>query len=733
MPKRNIMLALNATPKGGSPQNGFDLSSFDDLHQKGGMFNVVSVRETAPGSFYKIGVDGFTRTQLCNTANFAHMKENYYFLFVPYGLISRNAYQLLVDRKQPYTALDMGIEKFPTFSLETVLHRIVEIAQLDVSLAANAKFRDVHGFNIAFGACRLLDMLGYGYYTDIVEATKNVEGFTATIAKRIITALVYGKKPNANALAAYQCCWYHFFRNDIYDTDVSPKCFNFDDVTNVIDGNQQYNYDILATRTVDDFIVDCCQLRYVPYKKDIFTGAMPGTQFGPVSSIGIDVDFSNLSGSVNVNGSATLNGSTGYDANTHSYKYVTSQGGVQDLSFDELGHYDGDTYIAQKTLSQVNNLRDPETGKIENFSNTVYGSRFNPIDPDFPQGDEALMGFKQLQGSRDEVYRNAYDVHNHSISGTASISSTGTISGFSGSAHTLFDVLKLVEAQAIQKWRQKSMLAGNKTVNQFRAHHGVVPRHLVDHMPDFIGSVDNTLNVTEITSQADTALDADESNLGEIRGRGYGASNSRTFDFKCDDYGLLIVLHSIVPENVYCSFGIDQYNTKTVYTDFYQNEYQNIGLQFVPKYLLAPSRNGDNPANPDQDGSHSFQSGGFGYAPRYFDYKQRVSKVHGLFNTTRIVSTGIYRPLDIFGYADMQSFVMSRRDLVQAINVDDNGQVTLASYGMQLSNLYVNPRIFDSIFAREADDFQDTDTFFSHIRVICDASQPMSVLGLPQF
>ena len=181
MPKRDIMLALNTTPKGGSPQSGFDLAAFDDLHQKGGMFNVVSVRETVPNAYYRVGVDGFTRTQLCNTANFSHMKENYYFIHVPYGLISRNAYQMLVDRKQPYTALDMGIEKFPTFSLETVLHRIIEIAQLDVTQPANAKFRDVHGFNIAFGSCRLLDMLGYGYYTDIVEASVNIEGFTISV------------------------------------------------------------------------------------------------------------------------------------------------------------------------------------------------------------------------------------------------------------------------------------------------------------------------------------------------------------------------------------------------------------------------------------------------------------------------------------------------------------------------------------------------------------------------
>ena len=36
------------------------------------------------------------------------------------------------------------------------------------------------------------------------------------------------------------------------------------------------------------------ELRYVPYKNDIFMGAMPGTQYGPVSTVPITVDFTDL-------------------------------------------------------------------------------------------------------------------------------------------------------------------------------------------------------------------------------------------------------------------------------------------------------------------------------------------------------------------------------------------------------------------------------------------------------
>ena len=76
------MQVLNQTPEGGSQKNPFPLSNFETFHQKGGQFNIVGIRDTMPDSDYEMSVDGVTRTMLCNTANFARMKENYIFLHV---------------------------------------------------------------------------------------------------------------------------------------------------------------------------------------------------------------------------------------------------------------------------------------------------------------------------------------------------------------------------------------------------------------------------------------------------------------------------------------------------------------------------------------------------------------------------------------------------------------------------------------------------------------------------
>lgn len=701
---RDLMSALNITPDGKAPKNPFDLSSFHTLSQKGGQFNVVGVIDTVPNSDYRMSVDGFTRTIINNTANFARIKENYYFVHVPLGLINRNAYQLQVQRKEQYSALDFGISKMPFFDLKTVLKRIAEVCAMDSATAQANGFIDVHGFNLGFGALKLLDMLGYGSYQDLIESMSVTGGLTLTQVKSIIDNFP-DYKPTANRLAAYQCVWYHFFRNDIYDCDVSARSFNFDDVTAVsgtVDPTSNYN--ILSVRTVDNFIKECLQLRYVPYKKDIFMASMPGTQFGAVSTVG-------LSGNIplTISGSATLSGVTSNDRLRHKvgkiidnvWTPITSEEQTEFGDGVFVGHNPSDSLDSSSLRAGGLMLQHDQSGDISGGIISGWSKDGIPF----------------------------LDVHDHSISGTASVSSSGSIS----SGSSLFDVLSLVEAQAIQKWRQKSMLAGNRTTAQFKAHHGEVPKHLIDHLPDFIGSVDNEIQVTEITSQSDTASAVDESNLGEIAGRGYGASDNRTFEFHSDDYGVLMLLHAIVPENTYSSYGLDAGNTMVSYSDFFQQEFMNLGLQAVPNYLLNAHDN--NALRPDQldpegTGTETFTNdlGILGYAPRYFNYKQYVSKVHGFFNPSRLAAYG-YTPSSKFGYADMQSFVLTRSDMVPDIysNVRFNG------FNMTKSKLYVNPRVFDSIFAQDASDSEITDEFFTHVKFECTSLLPMSVLGLPQF
>ena len=442
------MQALNAVPQGGAPKEGFDLTHFQYFTSKAGQFGVVDAIDLIPDSDYRIAIDAYTRTMPNNTANFSHLKENYYFMFVPYGIINRNAYQMLVNRKEPYTALDMNISQFPTFNLGEVVEYAISMAKETKEDHPDAY--DLHGFNIGCGAIRLLSMLGYGDFTDILLAYINgvidyaaLHNICTNTDSETGQALGLNRyNPTATRLCAYQSCWYHYFRNDVYDLNISPRCFNLDDIT--YGSNPSMN--ILDHRTKRQFVTECCQLRYIPWKKDLFTASLPGTQFGAVSSVSLKSDLVSY-GPTNVGGDVT---------GTDATNWRSSSG-------DAL-----------------------------------------------PNGDSVYTtGNNNLRTSDSDLR------HTHSIPNMTMQVNAGT---------SLFDVLQLVESQAIQKWRQKSLLAGNRTVDQWRAHYGVVPRHLIEHRPDFIGSVDNKIEIQQVVSLADTAGEG-MTNLGDMAGHSYEAHN----------------------------------------------------------------------------------------------------------------------------------------------------------------------------------------------------------------
>lgn len=693
------MEALNITPDGKHSKKPYDLSNFNTDHCKGGQITVLGVRDTVPNSNYRMSVDSLTKTLLCNTANFAHMKENFYFVHVPLGLISRNSYQMLVQREQKYSAMNMDIQQFPVFNLSDVVRRCIFIGSLPLELLPS-NWADVHGFNIGSNAIRLLDELGYGYFGDFLmyqrdyvanyvsehpdttfeelQLAWNQSEESAGSVNKLLKDKLDGLFPSVARVAAYQCVWYNFFRNDIYDNAVGAEIFNFDDVTYKATISSEVNYDVIASanRGLDNFIIQCLQMRYNPNKKDLFMSSMPGTQFGAVSTVSL----------------------------------------MDNVLVDLSGSAASDRETKWSTVSVMNSNETEVLGKFE------------VLPPDSSSGEYGRVASTYAPNSATQIGINYPHYHNVPFSGVSAALDSGT---------SLFDVLSLVESQAIQKWRQKSMLAGNKTIDQFRAHHGVVPRHLVDHLPDFIGSVDNEITIKEITSQANT-LDADagENNLGEIRGRGYAVSDNRTFNFYSDDYGVLLLLHAIVPENTYSSYGLEKGNMMVYYNDFFQQEYENIGLETVPKILLNTMARYPFPelvhGRGRDDFADALDEGNIGYAPRNYGYKQYPSKVHGLFNPSRGFAGFNQASLDIFGYSDLQSFVLTRNDMVGKF-VISAGTTQYPSLTMSLSKLYVNPSLFDSIFSFKADDWYDSDPFITHARFNCQAMLPMTVTGLPQF
>lgn len=670
MASRNIFDYFK--PDATVPRNGFDLTRHEKFTTRIGQLVPVSCVETIPNSTYKMRIDALTRTMPLNTAAFVRLKQNWYLCFVPYSQLNKNTYEMLMQRSDHQSALVMNDSQTPVFKLGDLVREILDTCKLGDgdTIEKDLILRNNNAYDIAgFN-------FGYGALMLLDQLGYGWYGDFVNSSTDVLDALqarLNDVMPNPLRLQAYQKIWHCFFRDRYFDNPNENWTLDSQEVPV---GAKCFNTDDISfVPTSGLFSFDIGQRRQM---SDIIRQFCQPRYVKYKS----DLFMSGLPGT--------------------QFGAVSSVPLSSDFSF-EIG--DG----------QVDGTTDSDRG---NWSMTgTWANNLNVVSD-----TEGNVGFK-----RSESPLSISDSsHTHNFSAPLE----GVEVAASGQGASLFDVLKLVEAQAIQKFRQKSMFAGNKTIDQFRAHHGVVPRYLADEYPDFIGSVDNEIQINEVISQADTA--AEGSNLGEIAGRGYGASDAKEFTYQSNDYGILMLLTSIVPENDYNSYGLDRANQLVFPNDFYQSEYQNIGLEAVPTSLLSVFnpyneifQGDDNPDDIETVYAGFNGSGVWNFAPRYYNYKWYPSKVHGVLNTPPS------------GYSNQfNAYVMSRWDLIDHQNYvypPTEEDLLDSTLPLTLRKLYVNPRLANPIFAQNITSDPLTDQFVVWCKFICESVEPLSTLGLPQF
>ena len=271
-----------------------------------------------------------------------------------------------------------------------------------------------------------------------------------------------------------------------------------------------------------------------------------------------------------------------------------------------------------------------------------------------------------------------------------------------------FDVLALRRAEAMQKWKESALRAGNMSNDNQRAHFGVDPYYYEENEVHFLGSFDGVFQVNPVTSTASSATSLDNHNLGDLAATGTSVvANGHDIEFDCRDYGIIMCIERFVPESEYSATGIEKSNTRFEPFDYYNPEFANLGLQAVP--LLEQ----DNNAYINADKNFVL-----GYAPRDYDYKQMQDKVYGEF--MNIQQAG-YRT---YGY--FANWVAPRREQLVSI-------VQGSPRGRGIPSFYVNPKVFDRVFLIASDYMQMTDQFLHQCWFDVKAIRKMPVLGLPEF
>ena len=290
-------------------RSSFDLSSKKLFTAKVGEILPCYWQIAIPDNKYRISSDWFTRTVPVNTAASTRIKEYYDFYAVPLRLISRALPQAFTQMTDYMTSAASGDEN--TTALTSVPY--TTLSQFNaLLLAANAgdqtNTRDDAGLPYVYGACKLLDLLGYGSMIDKSNLGK------AAITKKYlglddlgdgVNPLVYSVSQVVNMLPilAYQKIYFDFFSNSQWEKHLAYA----------------YNVDYWQGTSFVTLYSDMLKMRYANYPKDYFMGILPSSQYGSVavlpqaysSSIPSDSILSynstpSTSGVTNPNGSTSI-------------------------------------------------------------------------------------------------------------------------------------------------------------------------------------------------------------------------------------------------------------------------------------------------------------------------------------------------------------------------------------------------------------------------------------------
>lgn len=289
-------------------RSSFDLSSKKLFTAKVGEILPCYWQIAIPGTKYRISSDWFTRTVPVNTAAYTRIKEYYDFYAVPLHLISRalpQAFTQMVDYMTSAASANKNTE-----SLTSVPNTSLQLISSALALAQSSDTFDDVGLPFAYGACKILDLLGYGSFiasdnTSKAAISAAYLGFSPTADDK--NPLVYrvSQVVNLLPLLAYQKVYYDFFSNSQWEKHLAYS----------------YNVDYWDGKSQLPLSPDMFKLRYANYPKDYFMGILPNSQYGSVAVLPSTLSSSDSPSRVYAYTSGT--GSVGSVLNAASSSAVT--------------------------------------------------------------------------------------------------------------------------------------------------------------------------------------------------------------------------------------------------------------------------------------------------------------------------------------------------------------------------------------------------------------------------
>lgn len=255
--------------KNSTSRNAFDLSKRVLFSAKPGELLPVYHKTLMPGDNFHINLKHFSRTLPIVSAPFTSIKEYYDFFFVPYKMLWNQADQAFTrnsDNSQIATS-PTSEQKVSSTVPYISLSRIFK-GENNVLKILNKK-KNFFGFNRAYCAQKLLNMLGYPYIDNTM---------LSNILSDKYPSGAYSQQASALPLLAYHKIYYDFYRNSRWENS-KAYLFNADYASNgavyfpsEAEGTLYYNQDTLL------------DLHYSDYARDLVQSLLPSRQLGDTAT-----------------------------------------------------------------------------------------------------------------------------------------------------------------------------------------------------------------------------------------------------------------------------------------------------------------------------------------------------------------------------------------------------------------------------------------------------------------
>ena len=179
-------------------------------------------------------------------------------------------------------------------------------------------------------------------------------------------------------------------------------------------------------------------------------------------------------------------------------------------------------------------------------------------------------------------------------------------------------------AEYLQRWKEVVQFSSKDYNDQMKAQFGVRGDDSMGNHAHYIGGFDGNIDISEVVN---TNLDT-EGSQATIAGKGVGSGRSRKIRYTVGaEHCIIMCIYHAVPLVDYNIDGADPQLQRIAVSDFPQPAFDSLGLESIPLTALTASAVN---INAEDDNNDYF----VGYSLRYADFKTRIDRISGAFQTT---------------------------------------------------------------------------------------------------